>query len=96
MKIWFEFFADTRHWELEPYFDVDGARAVALEDVEYIIYADKPGPIEATIEKHSYDTVWLNPANGESTKVKDVKGEHFTGEAPDRAHAGPQGGLRSG
>ena len=86
MKIFFEFCAGNRHWELEPYFYVDGGRGVALEDVEYIVYVDHPGPIEVTIERHSYDTVWMNPANGEIIKLKDVKGEHFTGEPPDRAH----------
>ena len=86
MKIFFEFYAGNRHWELEPYFYVDGGRGVALEDVEYIVYVDKPGPIEVTIERHGYDTVWMNPANGEITKLKDVKGEHFAGEPPDRAH----------
>jgi len=86
MKIFFEFYEGNRHWELEPFFYVDGGRGVALEDVEYIIYVDKPGPIEVTIEHHGYDTVWMNPANGEIIKLKDVKGEHFTGEPPDRAH----------
>ena len=86
MKIWFEFYAGNRHWELEPYFDVDGGRGVALEDVEYIVYVDKPGPIEVTIERHGYDTVWMNPANGETLAVKEKKGEHFTGEPPDRTH----------
>jgi hypothetical protein len=86
MKFWFEFFAGNRHWELEPYFDVDGGRGLALEDVEYIVYVDKPGPIEVTMERHGYDTVWINPANGETIKLKDAKGEHFTGEPPDRSH----------
>ena len=38
------FLRDTRHWELEPYFDVDGGRALALEDTEYLVYVEKPGP----------------------------------------------------
>ena len=41
-KYWFDFMSDTRHWELEPYFDVDGTRAVALEDVEYVNYIEHP------------------------------------------------------
>jgi hypothetical protein len=86
MKIWFEFFEGNRHWELEPYFDVDGGRGLALEDVEYIAYVDQPGPVEVTIESHGYDSVWMNPANGETVKLKNVKGEHFAGEAPDRTH----------
>ena len=88
MTVWFDFFADTRHWELEPYFDVDGGRAVALEDTEYVVYVEKPGPVELTVEKHSYDVYWIDPADGESGSKKKLKfsGEHFTGEPPSRAH----------
>jgi hypothetical protein len=86
-KHWFEFMADTRHWELEPYFDVDGTRAVALEDVEYVNYIEHPGPpVEVTVEKHGYDVQWLNPATGESIEQKKYSGEHFTGQAPDSSH----------
>jgi Domain of unknown function (DUF5060)/Protein of unknown function (DUF4038) len=86
-KAWFDLIGDTRHWELEPYFDVDGGRSVALEDVEYLVYVEKPaGPVEVSVEKHSYDVVWFNPANGEMSPAKKYKGEHFTGEAPDRSH----------
>jgi hypothetical protein len=87
-KYWFDFIADTRHWELEPYFDVDGARAVALEDVEYVSYIEHPGPpVEVSVEKHGYDVWWFNPATGESMEQKKYKGEHYTGEAPDKSHA---------
>ncbi len=86
-RYWFEFIADTRHWELEPYFDVDGARAMALEDVEYVSYVEHPGPpVEITVEKHGYDVSWFNPATGESVEQKKYKGEHYTGEAPDKSH----------
>jgi len=85
MKIWFEFFAGNRHWELEPYFDVDGGRALALEDTEYVVYIEKPGPLELTVEKHGYDVYWIDPATGESTKAK-FKGDHFTGAPPGSAH----------
>ena len=72
MKTWFEFFADNRHWELEPFFDVDGGRAVALEDVEYIVYVEKPsGPVEVLLERHGYDVEWLNPANGEIDEAQE-------------------------
>jgi hypothetical protein len=84
---WFDFLADTRHWELEPYFDVDGTRAVALEDVEYVNYIEHAqGPVEVSVEKHGYDVQWLNPATGESLEQKKYKGEHFTGEVPDPSH----------
>jgi hypothetical protein len=86
-KYWFDFMSDTRHWELEPYFDVDGTRAIALEDVEYVNYIEHPGaPVEVTVEKDGYDVEWLNPATGEALEQKKYKGQHFTGEAPDPSH----------
>jgi hypothetical protein len=86
MTAWFDFMSGNRYWELEPYFDVDGGRAVALEGVEYIVYVDKGGPVEVTVEKHGYDVAWVNPLTGERTKEKGYNGEHFTGEPPDRSH----------
>jgi len=87
MTAWYNFFAGTRHWELEPYFDVDGGRALALDGIEYIVYVENPaGPVELTVEHHGYDVAWINPADGEETKAKGYKGEHFTGEPPDRSH----------
>jgi hypothetical protein len=86
MTAWFDFMSGNRYWELEPYFDVDGGRAVALEDVEYIVYVEKPGPVELTVEDHGYDVAWINPATGEKIKAKGYKGKHFTGEPPDKSH----------
>ena len=45
-----------------------------------------PRLVELTVENHSYDVAWMNPATGEITKQKDYKGEHFTGEPPDKSH----------
>ncbi len=86
MKVWAEFMAGNRYWELEPYFDIDGGRAIALDGVDYIVYVEKPGLVELTVENHGYDVVWMNPATGELIKQKDYKGEHFTGEPPDKSH----------
>ena len=86
MSVWYDFFADTRYWELEPYYDVDGGRALALEDIEYIVYIEKPGALELAVEKHGYDVYWVNPADGEVTKGKKFSGAHFTGQPPDREH----------
>ena len=87
MTVWFDFFSDTRHWELEPYFDVDGGRALALEDTEYVVYVAQPGPVELTVEKHGYDVYWMNPIDGEVVKSKKkFSGDHFTGEPPDKSH----------
>jgi hypothetical protein len=86
MKAWLEFMSGTRFWELEPYFDVAGGRAIALEGVEYIIYVEKPGPVDVTVINHGYDVAWINPATGERIKAKDYKGQRFSGEPPDRQH----------
>ncbi len=87
MTAWFEFMSGNRYWELEPYFGVDGARAVALEGIEYLVYVDKPGPVEVTVEKHGYDVEWVDPATGDRLKEKKgYNGEHYTGQAPDNAH----------
>jgi hypothetical protein len=86
MSVWFDFFADTRHWELEPYFDVDGGRAIALEGVEYVLYVEKPGPVEVRVERHGYDVLWLNPISGETIKLKNYKGEKFAAEPPEGNH----------
>jgi hypothetical protein len=87
MTVWFDFFGGTRYWELEPYFDIDNGRALALEDTEYVAYIEKPGPVELIVEKHSYDVYWVNPIDGEAQKSKKkFSGDHFTGEPPDRSH----------
>lgn len=86
MKIWYEFMEGTRHWELEPFFDVENGRGLSLEEVEYIIYVEKPGPVTVKLEPHGYDVRWLNPATGQSVKGKEAKGATFTADPPDRAH----------
>jgi hypothetical protein len=85
MTAWFDVMSKTRHWELEPYFDVDGGRALALEDTEYLVYIEKPGPLELKVEKHGYDVLWIDPSDGETIRRK-FNGDHFTGEPPDRTH----------
>ena len=86
VETWFRLVSDTRHWEFEPYFEVDGARAAGLEEVEYLTYAEKPGIIEINLPKHKYNPVWVNPASGEEIPLKDYRGEVFSRETPDQAH----------
>jgi hypothetical protein len=86
MTAWFNLMASARHWDLEPYFDLDGGRALALPGVDYIVYIDKPGPIELTVEHHEYDVYWMDPADGTLTARRKWRGQHFTGEPPDRYH----------
>jgi hypothetical protein len=86
MKVWYDIMADTRHWELAPFFDVEGGKGLALEGTEYLIYVEKPGPIKVTVEKHSYDLEWINPLTGESIALKNLKQETFEGTPPDNSH----------
>jgi len=86
MTVWFDFFSGTRFWDLEPYFDVDGGRALALPGIEYIVYVEKPGPVEVLIEKHGYDIRWFHPATGQYIKQKEFKGTRFRGQPPDNSH----------
>ncbi len=87
MKVWFEFMSEARYWELEPFFDVENGRGVALDGVEYILYVEKPGPVTVTVEKQTYEVEWLNPANGETSRVKEkLKTEVFRGSPPDSSH----------
>ena len=86
VQVWSQVIANTRHWELEPYFDVDGARAVGLNEVEYLAYAQTPGIVEVTLPKHKYNPVWVNPITGEEIELKDYKGLVFSRQTPDSAH----------
>jgi hypothetical protein len=87
MKVWYEFMQSTRHWELEPFFDVDNGRGLQLEGVEYVIYVEKPGPVTVTVEKHGYDAEWIDPATGVRTKIKDpCRNETCVATPPSAAH----------
>lgn len=91
--VWFSFFSQTRFWDLEPFFDVDGGRAVALEipedeemkGVEYVIYLEKPGPVEAVVQKHAYDVAWFDPVTGERRKQRQFRGDRVRTSPPNTA-----------
>ena len=87
MKVWYEFMQSTRHWELEPFFDIDNGRGLQLEGIDYVIYVENPGPVSVTVEKHGYDVEWLDPATGVRTKVKDpCRNETCVVAPPNTAH----------
>lgn len=86
IRIWAHILADTRHWELEPYFDISGARSVGLDEVEYLAYTPVGGIVEITLPKHKYNPLWINPITGEELPLKDYKGETFSRQTPDNAH----------
>jgi hypothetical protein len=87
LEVWKKFFADTRHWDIEPFFDVDGARGLSLPQTEYILYLEKPGPVTVRLnQKHKWNVGWINPLTGERTELKDFKEDTFVGEPPNNAH----------
>ena len=86
MTVWFDIMAGARHWDMEPYFDIDGGRALALPGVDYIVYIERPGPVELTVEHHGYDVYWIDPADGSIAEHRKWGGEHFTGQPPDLSH----------
>ncbi len=86
LQVWVKVMADTRHWELEPYFDVDNANTLGLDEVEYLAYADKPGTVEVTLPKHKYNPVWVNPITGDEEPLKNYRGEVFSQTTPDASH----------
>ncbi len=95
MTGWFTFMhARVRHWDIEPYFDLDGGRAIAIPGVlnddydigaaEFLVYVEHPQKVSVTVRKHTYDVYWVNPSTGEFTKEKkDWKGDLFEGTPPD-------------
>jgi hypothetical protein len=86
VRTWVKVLSGTRYWELDPYFDVDGARALGLENIEYLAYADKPGIVEITTPKKKYNPVWINPVTGEEIPLKDFKGTVFSLQTPQGVH----------
>lgn len=96
VETWYKLISDARHWEFEPFFDVSGARAVAVDGrkdpnaeidfVECLTYAEKPGIIEVTLPRHKYNPYWVNPATGEETPLKDTRTEVFSRETPDQTN----------
>lgn len=86
VKAWTKVMAGVRHWDNEPYFDVDGGTSMGVEEAEYVLYAATPGHVEINLPKHKYQPYWLNPINGDTIDVKDYRGEVFSQETPDNAH----------
>jgi hypothetical protein len=97
VKHLYDFFQQTRYFDLQPYYRVEGGEALALQvipydsekpmGVEYIVYAEKPGSIELLIPKHKYDVSWFNPLDGTWLDQKDkFNGERFRASTPDNAH----------
>ena len=57
-----------------------------MEGIEYIVYVEKPGPVEIVLQSQNYDVAWINPITGERLKQKDFKGDRLKLEPPDTKH----------
>jgi hypothetical protein len=88
-----DFFQQTRYFDLQPYYRVEGGEALGLQvipyqdekpmGVEYIVYVEKPGPVELLIPKHKYEVSWFNPLDGTWFDQKDrFNGERFRSPGP--------------
>lgn len=96
VETWYKLVSDARHWEFEPFFDVSGARAVAVDGrkdpeaevdfVECLTYAQTPGIVEVTLPRHKYNPYWVNPSTGEEIPLKDIRTEVISRQTPDNTN----------
>lgn len=90
MSVWRTLMDRARFWELEPYFDVSGARCVGLhgEDTpEFICYVEDPGPVELRfLKQNKFQVEWINPIDGTVVPQKEFKAAYFEGGPPDLTH----------
>lgn len=92
MKVWFDTLSRTRYWELEPYFDVSGARCLGLhgEDApEFVCYVEKPADAQKMAEveirfekKQKFKIEWIDPADGAVIPLKEFKEQSWAGSPP--------------
>ena len=96
IETWYKLISQGRYWEYEPFFDVSGARAVAVDGrkdpnaevdfVECLTYAQTPGIVEVTLPRHKYNPYWINPATGEEIPLKNIRTEVISRETPDNTN----------
>ena len=91
-----EFFLQTRYFDLQPYYGVEGGTALSLhyapyqaeqfKGVEYIVYQEEPQSVELILPKDGYDVSWYSPVDGAwLDQKKKYKGDRFRSPPPDDA-----------
>ncbi len=94
MTLLWDFFNQTRWFDLQPYYGVNGGAALSLQyapylaeefkGVEYIVYQEEPGAVELMVPKAGYDVSWYSPVDGSwYDQKKRFKGERFRSPSPD-------------
>ena len=92
-RLW-QFFSQSRYFDLQPHYRVVGGAALGLQRVprwaekaigiEYIVYAEKPGVIELVMPKHEYRVSWYDPSDGSwLDQKKKFKGDRYRSRTPD-------------
>jgi hypothetical protein len=88
MKVYRDLMNRARYWELEPYFDVSGARCLGLhgEDTpQFICYVENPGTVELRfMRKRKFDVEWINPVDGSVVPLKEINEAYFEGAPPNQ------------
>ncbi|MDA0203773.1 MAG: DUF5060 domain-containing protein [Acidobacteria bacterium] len=92
----FDFFGQTRYFDLQPYYRLSGGHALSLQyidgwdeakGVEYVVYMEEPGPVDLLVPKSDYDVSWFNPVDGSwLDEKKKFKGDRYRGSPPDTNH----------
>jgi hypothetical protein len=89
----FDFFAQTRYVDLQPYYRLSRGSALSMnyvdswdeaKGIEYIVYLEEPDAIDLLVPKNGYDVSWFNPIDGSwLDQKKKFKGDRFRGTPPD-------------
>ena len=96
MTHFYDFMTQTRWFDLQPYYKVEGGVAISLDylpywaeerkGVEFIVYMAEPKPLELLVPKDGYDLSWVNPIDGTwIDEKKKFKGDRFTVPGPPDA-----------
>jgi len=89
-----DFMEQTRYFDLQPYYGVQGGTALSLQyapylaeqfkGVEYVVYQEEPKSVELIVPKDGYDVSWYSPIDGAwLDQEKKYKGERFRSPPPD-------------
>jgi hypothetical protein len=98
MGILYDFFAQTRYFDIQTYYRVEGGPALSMHytgydgetsvGVEFIVYVEGGGAVDLILPKNGYDVSWFNPVDGSwLDDKKKFKGERFRSPGPpDPSH----------
>ena len=98
MGILYDFFTQTRYFDIQTYYRVEGGPALSMHytgydgetsvGVEFMVYVEDGGAVDLILPKNGYDLSWFNPIDGTwLDDKKKFKGERFRSPGPpDPSH----------